>query len=97
KGEDVKKIAGKIGVPAYVIYDLNSWNGHKNVRPGDTIKVPPTGKYSKDLDDRVEAKRAAYKKKFAAKKVTNNKSAQKHKKVAAKKQGKSNKLAKNNI
>lgn len=62
KGDNLKKIAKKTGVPVNVILALNSMGGIERLKAGDIIKIPPKGKYYADIDDRMSTKKVSYKK-----------------------------------
>ncbi len=66
KGETLKKVAKKIGVPINVILALNSMSGIERLKTGDVIKIPPKGKYHADIGDKLSAKKASYAKKAKA-------------------------------
>lgn len=57
KGDTIKKIASRMGIPISVILELN--DGLRNIKPGETILLPPKGKYKPDRDDII--KRVSYK------------------------------------
>lgn len=63
KGETLKKVAKKAGVPVNVILALNSMSGIERLKAGDIIKIPPKGKYYADIDDKISAKKASSTKK----------------------------------
>lgn len=88
KGDTIRKIARKTGVPLNAILAMNSLNGIERISTGDKIKIPPKGKYYPDLDDKISAKKASYKKKSPAKKTVkkgkNKKSPSKPKKIRSK-------------
>ncbi|MGD0883910.1 MAG: transglycosylase SLT domain-containing protein [Thermodesulfovibrionales bacterium] len=60
KGDTVKKIAHKTGVPASVIVQLNE--GVPTVKAGEKIYLPPKEKFSLDRDDRATLKTVSCKK-----------------------------------
>ena len=62
KGDTFKKIAKNTGVPVNVIIAMNSLSGIEKLRAGDSIKIPPKGRYYPDRDDKTYVK-ASYKKK----------------------------------
>ena len=68
KGDTIKKIASKAGVPAAAIIAMNSLSGIESLESGEKIKIPPKGKYHDDMDDKMTARKASYKKRAAAKK-----------------------------
>lgn len=61
KGETVKGIAKKTGVPSNVILAMNSMNSASQVKAGQVLNIPPQGKYVADLDDRITAKKGPVK------------------------------------
>jgi membrane-bound lytic murein transglycosylase D len=60
KGDTMKKIAKKTGVPASVIVQLNE--GVPTVKAGEKIYLPPKEKFSLDRDDKAILKTASCKK-----------------------------------
>ncbi|HXX57718.1 MAG TPA: transglycosylase SLT domain-containing protein [Thermodesulfovibrionales bacterium] len=60
KGDTLKKIASKTGVPIGVINELN--DGMKVLKTGETIYLPPKEKFCMDRDDRATMKKAVYQK-----------------------------------
>ena len=64
KGDTIKKIARKTGVPGATIVAMNSLNGLEHLTAGNMITLPPKGKFSPDLDDRPLVQKVAYKKKM---------------------------------
>jgi membrane-bound lytic murein transglycosylase D len=64
KGDTIKKIARKTGIPGSTIAAMNSLNGLEHLTAGNMITLPPKGKFSPDLDDRVFVHKVAYKKKM---------------------------------
>jgi membrane-bound lytic murein transglycosylase D len=62
KNDTFKKIAAKAKVPVSAILELNSFTGTEKLPHGDQIKLPPQGKYFADIDDRMSARKARYKK-----------------------------------
>lgn len=63
KGDTIKRISKRIGVPVSVIAELNNDGGElKPLKSGEKIYVPPKGKLFLDRDDRVEKKKASLKK-----------------------------------
>lgn len=62
KGDNLKKIAKKTGVPVNVILAMNSMAGIEALETGEEIKIPPKGKYYADMDDKISAKKVSYKK-----------------------------------
>lgn len=67
KGDTIKKIARKTGIPVTVILELN--NGLRILKAGDTISLPPKDKYRPDRDDIMKASSKAQKKKKSPSKV----------------------------
>lgn len=67
KGDTIKKIAQKTGIPVTVILELN--NGLRILRVGDTISLPPKNKYKPDRDDIMKASSKAQKRKKSPSKV----------------------------
>ncbi|MDI6801400.1 MAG: transglycosylase SLT domain-containing protein [Thermodesulfovibrionales bacterium] len=66
KGDDLKKVAKKAGVPLIAILDLNSMSGIEKLKAGDVIKIPPKDKFYADMDDKMALKKSS--KKVAVKK-----------------------------
>lgn len=83
KGDNLKKIAKKAGVPVNGILAMNSMAGIERLKIGEEIKIPPKGKYYADIDDKISAKKVSYTKKISGKKSgkSNKKSAKKLSKV----------------
>lgn len=89
KGETIKKIANKTGIPISVILELN--DGIRAIKPGDVILLPPKDKYRPDRDDikkasfkptkEIKRKNTPSKSKFT--KTTNKNRANKKKVVVA--------------
>ncbi|MDI6727309.1 MAG: transglycosylase SLT domain-containing protein [Thermodesulfovibrionales bacterium] len=79
KGDNLKKIAKKAGVPVHVIIAMNSMAGIEALNTGEEIKIPPKGKYYADMDDKISARKVSYTKKISGKKSgkSNKKSAKK--------------------
>jgi membrane-bound lytic murein transglycosylase D len=75
KGDTVKKISSKTGIPVSAILELNDERGMKSLKAGEKIYLPPKEKFSLDRDDKVETKKVTLKtkrakgKKPAAKKI----------------------------
>lgn len=67
KGDTIKKIAKKTGIPVTVILELN--NGLRILKVGDTISLPPKDKYRPDRDDIMKPSPKAQKKKKSPSKV----------------------------
>ncbi|GAB4424204.1 MAG: lytic transglycosylase domain-containing protein [Thermodesulfovibrionales bacterium] len=63
RGETIKSIAKKAGVPVTVILELNS-NSIRPLKAGERIYLPPKDKFSLDRDDRIPIKKASFKKKY---------------------------------
>lgn len=61
KGDTIKKIASKTGVPISVILELN--NSQRGIKPGEIIFLPPRDKFRFDRDDIKKASYKSYKKK----------------------------------
>lgn len=61
RGETIKAIAKRAGVPVTVLLDLND-NLSIPLKAGQKIYIPPKGKLFTDMDDRAVAKRATFKK-----------------------------------
>ncbi len=64
KGDTIKKISRKTGIPGSTIIAMNSLNGLKHLTAGNMITLPPKGKFSPDLDDRAFIHKVVYKKKI---------------------------------
>jgi membrane-bound lytic murein transglycosylase D len=62
RGDTVKRVAKNTGMPVAAILAMNSLSGIEEIKAGYELKIPPRDKYSPDLDDRVSAKKASYKK-----------------------------------
>lgn len=77
KGDNLKKIAKKVGVPVAAILAMNSMSGIEKIDAGERIKIPPKDKYLPDMDDKATARKASYKKK-AGKKKSSKKSRKGH-------------------
>ena len=75
KGDTIKRISARTGIPVSVILALNDYTGLKPLKAGEIIYVPPKEKFALDQDDRAEVKKASAKakrfrgKKPAAKKI----------------------------
>ncbi len=63
KGDTLKSISKKKGVPVQVILDLNSMEKIIPPRTGVKIYLPPKGKFILDRDDRAAIKKAFFKQK----------------------------------
>ncbi|HIJ59923.1 MAG TPA: transglycosylase SLT domain-containing protein [Nitrospirae bacterium] len=83
KGDTIKNIAQKTGIPFQVILIMNSLQGIERLTPGDKINLPPKDKFVLDLDDRRQAKKSSINK--VSYKKTDKKSKDKTKKKTAKK------------
>ncbi|BCB97320.1 lytic transglycosylase [Dissulfurispira thermophila] len=68
KGDNLKKIAKKTGVPVNVILAMNSLSGIESLNVGEEIRIPPKEKYYADMDDKVSARKASHTKKASKKK-----------------------------
>ena len=68
KGDNLKKIAKKVGVPVAAILAMNYMRGIEKIDAGKRIKIPPKDKYLPDLDDKAKVRKASYKKKIGKKK-----------------------------
>ncbi|MCX8069310.1 MAG: transglycosylase SLT domain-containing protein, partial [Thermodesulfovibrionales bacterium] len=84
KGDTIKKIAQKTGVPLQVVLIMNSLEGIESLTPGETINLPPKDKFVLDLDDKKQANKSLVQK--AAYKKTDKKSKTKKKTTTGKKQ-----------
>ncbi len=65
KGDTLKKISGKTGIPVNAILDLNCDKELKSLKAGESIYLPPKEKFSLDRDDRADVKKAHVKTKRA--------------------------------
>jgi membrane-bound lytic murein transglycosylase D len=65
KGDSIKKISTRTGVPVNVLLDLNDDRGLKPLKAGEVIYLPPKEKFALDQDDRAEVKKASLKGKKA--------------------------------
>ena len=73
KGDTIKNISTKTGIPVSVIQELNDdGNGLKNLKAGKTISLPPKEKLCFDRDDR-EGKRSVKKRGPKGRKQANKK------------------------
>jgi len=63
KGDTLKSISKKEGVPVQVILDLNSMEKIIPPRAGVKIYLPPKGKFILDRDDRAAIKKASFQQK----------------------------------
>jgi membrane-bound lytic murein transglycosylase D len=61
KGDTLKKVSGRTGVPVNVILELNDDKGLKSLKAGEIIYLPPKGKYASDQDDRAGVRKASAK------------------------------------
>lgn len=66
KGDTLKSISKKTGVPVQVILDLNSMEKIIPLTPGAQIYLPPKEKFVLDRDDRAAIKRASFNQKKKA-------------------------------
>ena len=66
KGDTLKSISKKTGVPVQVILDLNSMEKIIPLTPGAQIYLPPKGKFILDKDDRAVIKKASFNQKKKA-------------------------------
>ncbi|HXW68294.1 MAG TPA: LysM peptidoglycan-binding domain-containing protein, partial [Dissulfurispiraceae bacterium] len=64
KGDTIKKISRKTGIPGSTIIAMNSLNGLEHLKAGNMITLPPKGKFTPDLDDRAYVHKVVYKKKI---------------------------------
>jgi membrane-bound lytic murein transglycosylase D len=63
KGDSIKKIARKRGIPCSSIIAMNSLSGLEHLRAGNMITLPPKGKFCLDSDDRASLiQKVSYKK-----------------------------------
>ncbi|MDI6890417.1 MAG: transglycosylase SLT domain-containing protein [Thermodesulfovibrionales bacterium] len=63
KGDTLKRISKKTGIPLHVILDLNSMEKIIPLKAGMKIYLPPKGKFVLDRDDRAIIKKASFKQK----------------------------------
>ncbi|MEW6163338.1 MAG: transglycosylase SLT domain-containing protein [Nitrospirota bacterium] len=63
KGDTLKRISKKTGIPVQVILDLNSMEKIIPLKAGMKIYLPPKGKLVLDRDDRAIIKKASFKQK----------------------------------
>ena len=63
KGDSLKRIARKKGVPVEVIRDLNAAQDLQTLRAGITISLPPQAKFVPDRDDKASLRMASHKRK----------------------------------
>jgi membrane-bound lytic murein transglycosylase D len=84
KGDTIKKISNKSGIPVNVILELNDDRGLKPLKAGEKIYLPPQEKFYPDRDDKAEAKKVVSK----AKKVKIKGKKQAQKKIIASVTGK---------
>jgi membrane-bound lytic murein transglycosylase D len=61
KGDTLKRVSNKTGIPVNVLLELNDDRGLKSLKAGETIYLPPKGKFVLDRDDRVEKKKVSVK------------------------------------
>lgn len=63
KGDTLKKVARKTGIPASAILAMNSLSSLGQLKAGDSISLPPKGKFDPDLGDRASlVQKVSYKK-----------------------------------
>lgn len=62
KGDTLKKISSKTGLPVHVILELNEDIGLRFLKAGANISLPPKEKFSLDRDDRASIRKASFKK-----------------------------------
>ncbi|MBF0506139.1 MAG: transglycosylase SLT domain-containing protein [Nitrospirae bacterium] len=68
KGDTIKKVAKKTGMPVSTILAMNSLSNLGQLKSGDTISLPPKGKYCPDPDDKASfVQKVAYKNKSSRK------------------------------
>ncbi|HEX8949957.1 MAG TPA: transglycosylase SLT domain-containing protein, partial [Dissulfurispiraceae bacterium] len=53
KGDTVKKIAKRTGVPVNAILAMNSMSGIERISAGEEVKIPPKEKFTLDPDDKA--------------------------------------------
>jgi membrane-bound lytic murein transglycosylase D len=80
KGDTIKKIASRTGIPVSVILELNDL---KSLKAGETIYLPPVNKFRPDRDDIKKISHKNLKKGSVSKKVS--KKAKRHEQKADKK------------
>jgi membrane-bound lytic murein transglycosylase D len=61
RGDTLRRISRKTGVPLNVILSLNSMERIITLKRGITIYLPPKGLYAKDAEDRATIKKVSYK------------------------------------
>jgi len=61
KGDTLKKISKRTGIPVSVILELNDERGMGSFKAGEKICLPPEDKFSPDRDDRAETKKVSLK------------------------------------
>jgi membrane-bound lytic murein transglycosylase D len=61
KGDTLKKVSSKTGIPVSVLLELNEERGIRSLKAGEKIFLPPKGKFSLDRDDRTQAKKVSLK------------------------------------
>ncbi len=59
KGDTLKKVSNRTGIPVSVILELNEERGIRSLKAGEKIFLPPKGKFSLDRDDRIQAKKVS--------------------------------------
>lgn len=80
KGDTIKSVAQKKGVPVQAVLTLNEMDRSLPLRPGSELLLPPKGLYTMDRDDKAPIRKASLKKKkkkVAQKKTTIAKGASK--------------------
>ncbi|MCL5023924.1 MAG: transglycosylase SLT domain-containing protein [Nitrospirae bacterium] len=61
KGETLKKVSRKTGIPVNVILELNGTKGLRSLNAGERLYLPPKEKFTLDRDDRTMIKKASFK------------------------------------
>ncbi len=59
KGDTLKKVSNRTGIPVSVLLELNEERGIRSFRAGEKILLPPKGKFSLDRDDRTQTKKVS--------------------------------------
>lgn len=57
KGDTIKKIVKKTNTPIQAMLSMNSLSGIESLKPGEVVLLPPDGKFSPDLDDKMAGKK----------------------------------------
>jgi membrane-bound lytic murein transglycosylase D len=57
KGDTISKIANKTGIAEKAIMVLNSLDKSAFLKPGSEISLPPKGKFTQDIDDKLGGKK----------------------------------------